>query len=82
MTSLEKISEFLFEWFGNNLWKGNADRCHLLVTSSDAINLRVRKYDIKNCQYEKLMGVKFANKLSFGKILLTFAEKQVRRLKH
>ena len=72
----------MFEWFENNLLKGNADRCHLLVTSSDAINLTISKYDIKNCEYEKLMDVKFANKLSFRKILLTFVEKQVRRLKH
>ena len=41
ITSLEKASKVLFEWFENNLLKGNADKCHLLVSSSDAVNLRV-----------------------------------------
>ena len=47
ITSLEKASKVLFEWFENNLLKGNADKCHLLVSSSDALNLRVSEYDIK-----------------------------------
>ena len=47
ITSLEKASKALFEWFENNLLKSNADKCHLLVSSSDAVNLRVSEYDIK-----------------------------------
>ena len=47
ITSLEKASKVLFEWFENNLLKGNAGKCHLLVSSSDAVNLRVSEYDIK-----------------------------------
>ena len=47
ITSLEKASKILFEWFENNLLKGNADKCHLLVSSSDAVNLRGGEYDIK-----------------------------------
>ena len=47
MTSLEKASKALFEWFENNLLKSNANKCHLFVSSSDAVNLRAIKYDIK-----------------------------------
>ena len=65
ITSLEKASKVLFEWFENNLLKSNADKCHLLVSSSDAVNLRVSEYDIKNSECEKLLGVKFDNKLKF-----------------
>ena len=43
ITSLEKASKALFEWFENNWLKSNADKCHLLVSSSDAVNLRVSK---------------------------------------
>ena len=57
ITSLEKASKALFQWFENNLLKSNADKCHLLVSSSDAINLRVSKYYIKNSECEKLLGV-------------------------
>ena len=41
ITSLEKASKALFECFENNLLKSNAYKCHLLVSSSDAVNLRV-----------------------------------------
>ena len=47
ITSLEKTSKALFEWFENNLLKSNANKCHLLVSSSDAVNLRISEYDIK-----------------------------------
>ena len=47
ITSLVKASKVLFEWFENNLLKGNADKCYLLVSSSDAVNLRGGEYDIK-----------------------------------
>ena len=52
--SLEKASKALFEWFENNLLKSNADKCHLLVSSSDAISKRVREYDIQINKCEKL----------------------------
>ena len=47
ITSLEKASKVLFEWFENNLLKCNADKCNLLVSSSDTVNLKVSEYDIK-----------------------------------
>ena len=52
ITYLEKASKVLLEWFENNLLIGNADKCHLLVSSSDTLNLRVSEYDIKNSEYE------------------------------
>ena len=54
ITSLEKASKALFEWFENNLLKSNAAKCHLLVSSS--VNLRVSNYEIKNSECEKLLG--------------------------
>ena len=57
----------MFEWFENNLLKGNADKCYLLVSSSDAVNLRVSEYNIRNSECEKLLGVRFDNKLTFEK---------------
>ena len=63
--SLEKASTVLFGWFENNLLKDNAEKCHLLVSSSDAVNLWVSEYDIKISECEKLLGVKFGSKLTF-----------------
>ena len=48
ITSLEKAWKVLFEWFENNLFESNAGKCHLLASSSDAVNLRVSEYNIKN----------------------------------
>ena len=39
IVSLEKESKALLEWFENNLLKSNTDKCHLLVSSSDAVSI-------------------------------------------
>ena len=82
ITSLEKASKALFEWFENNLLKSNANKCNLLVSSSDAVNLRVSEYDIKNSECEKLLGVKFDNKLTFEKHITDNYRKLVGKFMH
>ena len=47
IASLEKASKDPYEWFENNLLKGNVDKYHLLIRSSDAVNVRISKYDIR-----------------------------------
>ena len=47
--------------------KSNAEKFNLLVTFSDAISISVSEYDIKNSECEKLLGVKFDNKLTIEK---------------
>ena len=47
IASSEKASKALFDWFENNLLRSNADKYHLLVSSSDAVPIREIKYDIK-----------------------------------
>ena len=80
ITSLEKVSKALFQWFENNLLKSNAKKCHLLVSSSDAVNLRVSEYDVKNSECEKLLGVKFDNKLTFEKHITDICRKACRKI--
>ena len=79
ITSLEKASKVLFEWFENNLLKSNADKCNLLVSFSDAVNLKISEYDIKNSECEKLWGVKFDNKLTFEKHITDICRKTSRK---
>ena len=67
IASIEKASEVLFEGFENNLLKSNAGICHLLVSSSNAVSIKVSEYDIKNSECEILLGVKFDNKITFEK---------------
>ena len=80
ITSLEQTSKALFEWFENNLLKSNAGKCHLLVSSSGAINLRVSEYGIRNSECEKLLGIKFDNKLTFEKHITDICRKASRKI--
>ena len=36
--SLEKTTDTLFKWFSDNVMKSNAEKCHLLVSTNNAIN--------------------------------------------
>ena len=80
IASLEKASKAMFEWFQNILLRSNADKCHLLVSSSDAVSLRVSEYDIGNSECEKLPSVKFDNKLAFGKETIDICRKASRKI--
>ena len=57
--SLEEASEILFKWLNDNLRKSDVDKCHLSVSIKQYCLNKNRKF----C--EKLLGVKFAHKLSF-----------------
>ena len=70
----------MFEWFENNLWKSNADKCHLLVSSSDAVIVTVSEYGIRNSECEKLLGVKFSNNLTFEKHVSDICRKASRKI--
>ena len=63
--SLDQASVSLFTWLENNLLKGNADKCHFFVSTSQEVSLNVNNFKIKNIDYEKLLGVKFNLKLRF-----------------
>ena len=62
---LERVSVSLFRCFENNLLKGNADKCHFLVCTSQEVSLIVNDFKIKSSDCEKLLGVRFDSKLRF-----------------
>ena len=51
-----------------------------MLTNVNAVNLRVREYDIKNSECEKLLGVKFDNKLTFEKHITDICRKASRKI--
>ena len=55
----------LFKWFQENHMKGNADKCHFLVTSKSPVSANIEEFIVKNSNEEKLLGVKIDTKLSF-----------------
>ena len=63
--SLEKASSSLFKWFKDNLFKGNPDKCHLLVSPNENTKINIGEFSVENSNCEKLLGVKIDNKLTF-----------------
>ena len=49
--------------------KSNADKCHLLISTSNKVNKRIDNFDISNRKCEKLLGVKFDHKLTFDGVI-------------
>ena len=73
--SLQRASVSLFGWFENNLSKGNADKCHFIVSTSQEVSLNVNTFKLKNSDCEKLLGVKFDSKLRFNQHITDFCRR-------
>ena len=39
--SLEQVSDPLFNWFKNNPLKNNVDKCHVLVSTSKQVGIKI-----------------------------------------
>ena len=55
--------------------KSNADKCHLLVNTNESVKITTRDFDINNSSCEKLLGVKFDNKISFDEHITNLYKK-------
>ena len=79
--SLERALVSLFRCFENNLLKGNADKCHFLVSTSQEVNSNVNKFKVKSSDCEKLLGVKFDSKLRFDELIRDLCKTASRKLR-
>ena len=75
LVSLENASLKLFDWFSNNQMKANPDKCHLLMSSTDSIAIKIKDNEILNSESEKLLGVTIDNKLNFNNNLQKILKK-------
>ena len=66
---LEHDSTFLFKWFSDNQMKANINKCHLLVNKKNEVIIKLGKTEIRNSEYEKLLGIKVDTKLNFNEHL-------------
>ena len=78
--SLEKASSSLFKWFKDNLFKGNPDKCHLLVSTNEKTKINIGEFSIENNDYEKSLGVKVDNKLTFDYHVSDMCKKANRKI--
>ena len=65
ITSFDQASNALFEWFQNNLWKSDGDKCHLLVSENYSVNINIAWYEIDKNNTKKLLEIKLDKKLTF-----------------
>ena len=61
--NLRPFSTGLLNWFKNNRLKNNLDKCHVLVSRTKPIDIKLGDYTIDNKECEKLLGVKNRRKL-------------------
>ena len=67
--SLEQDCIMLFQWFYDNQMKANISKCHLLVNKKNEVTIRIGETEIRNSEYEKLLGIKVDGKLNFNEHL-------------
>ena len=77
---LERALVSLFRWFENNLLKGNADKCHFLVSTSQEVSLNLNNFKIKNSDCEKRLGIKFDSKLRFDQHITDLCRRDSRKI--
>ena len=69
----------LFKWFSHNQMKASRSKCHLLVSKKDEVTIRIGDPEIKNSEYEKLLGIKVDRKLNFNEHLNDIISKASRK---
>ena len=81
ISSLQESAEKLFQWFSHDQMKGNTDKCHLIVSIDEPIEIRVGESLIKSSTCEKLLGVKIDNKLNFDTHVKGLCKKAKKNIK-
>ena len=60
--------------------KIKADECHLLVSTYNTVKIKIENFDITNSKSEKLLEVKFDNKLFFDDHISELCKKASRKI--
>ena len=78
--SLEHDSMMLFRWFSDNQMKANISKRHILLNKKNEVAIRTADTEIKNSEYEKLLGIKVDAKLNFNEHLNDIISKASRKV--
>ena len=80
ISSLEKSSKDLLQWFDDNLMKSNSDKCHLLVSLCEKIKIVLGDFEKENSTCEKHLRAHFDNRLTFDYHISGLCKKPVKKL--
>ena len=78
---LEEVSNYIFQWFRDNEFQGNASKCHALLSSDKKVHVNIDNAKIENSKFEKLLGVTLDSRLTFEKHIQQICGKASSKLK-
>ena len=76
ISELSAESRILLNWIRNNGLKANPNKFHLLLSDpSKEHSMEIDNFNLKNSQYEKLLGIKLDNKFTFNEHVKSICSK-------
>ena len=75
LKKVEEASNALLKWFSNNYMVANADKCHLITSTSEEMSVKIENEIIKNSLQEKLLGIEIDHRLTFEPHVENFCKK-------
>ena len=64
--SFEQSVSLLFGWFKSNQMKGSVEKCHVLLSTDETVQVNIGHARLNNSKCEKQLGINFDCNLSFG----------------
>ena len=65
--SLQSTLNGVFEWYQENYFKANADKCHLFLSPFSNKEMTIANYKIASSNSEELLGVVIDSEVTFAK---------------
>lgn len=59
-----EMKHHVIKWFNDNQFQANASKFHVLLRTDQQVHVNIDTAQIKNIQYEELLGVTIDTKLS------------------
>ena len=80
VSEVKVITQKLLAGFAQNEMKTNLNKCHLLLSITNAFNVEISQTVICSSNSKKQLGVTFDNKLKFEKHIITICQRANRKL--
>lgn len=71
---LQESFKNVFKWFTDNEMQGNSEKCHLILTTDEPVEMQVGQSLIKRVNFEKLLRIKIDFNFTFDKHIKTICK--------
>ena len=78
--SLQSTLNGVFEWYQENYFKANADKCHLFLSPFSNKEMTIANYKIASSNSEELLGVVIDSEVTFVKHIENLCRKTNQKL--